>query len=125
MCAVNRYNPYAWEKQNTANWPWHPSGAALEALALLNCASACTPRYAMAADGAILDDPTQWEAFMDVNVANNTNIWGGSQQGGTTVRLLAPPSHPPLRMLHTVHGTMVSDVNARQQKQRATVSRGH
>ena len=29
------YTPFAWEKQNQANWPWHPTHAAVETLALL------------------------------------------------------------------------------------------
>ena len=47
----------------------------------------------MAAEATLLNGgPTKWQKFMDANVANNTNIWGGSQQAqGLAVRLF--PSH--------------------------------
>ena len=58
------FNPYPWEKQNQGNWPWHPTGAAMETLDLLNCSS-CVPRYPMTANLAILAaNESVWEAFM-------------------------------------------------------------
>jgi hypothetical protein len=46
-----------------------------------NGGKGCTPAYPMAAEAAILNGgPAEWQKFMDANVANSTNIWGGSQQ---------------------------------------------
>ena len=73
------YEPYEWEDQNKANWPWHPTGAALEALDLLDCPT-CIPRYPMSAESALLDNAAGWGPFMDINIATSKNIWGGSQQ---------------------------------------------
>jgi hypothetical protein len=62
--------------QNVANWPWHPSHAALETLALLGAA----PRFKMSAVDALLRNSSAWVPFMEEWVQNTTNVWGGSQQ---------------------------------------------
>jgi len=74
------FNPYPWEHQNQGNWPWHPTGAAMETLDLLNCSS-CVPRYPMTANLAILEsNESTWKSFMDKYVVNTSSPWGSSQQ---------------------------------------------
>lgn len=74
-----RYDPFEWEDQNKGNWPWHPTGAALEALDLLDCPT-CIPQYRMAAEEALLDNRSAWLPFMNKNLRDSDGIWSGSQQ---------------------------------------------
>ncbi len=74
--ATGFYWPHLWEAQNRLNWPWHPTHAAVETLALLNC----TVRHELTDIDRILRNESRWRPFLDDWIANATDSWSASQQ---------------------------------------------
>eukprot|EP00665_Eupelagonemidae_sp_cell47_P000112 gene111-7904_t len=68
--------PFAYEVQNVRNWPWHPTHAAFETLALLGV----SPAHEPTAVQALLRNHSAWGPFMDEYVRDSLNIWSGSQE---------------------------------------------
>ena len=54
------YWPYEWENQNVPNWPWHPTHAAVETLAILGC----KVRHELTELDRMLRNETLWPLFM-------------------------------------------------------------